>query len=292
MILLVVSAGLFFGLTQTSNPAPNVVFEAESNDDSLEYTLTHNGGDTVDGDKVELQGTADPDTTTGDRLNSGYEVTFYPTAEEVTIVWYDGQDRSYVLTTFTVEQSIPDPDEGCDWVDDQTNGGVDPITIDGIVVSCDVEITEQVKVQDGGAVVGEVVSDSKELDADDAEIYGDADVEKVLNLQNGTIVGDATSRTADVKIQNGDIKGSIKAEKIAEATDDGKVEGDVESQTKDAKILNSVVEGSVTANETVKLQDATVEGDVYVDAADFDCTNSTVNGQSCGSYTPKNPDNW
>jgi flagellin-like protein len=293
VILIAVSAALFFGIADTSDPAPRIVMDADSQDDGVEYTLRHERGDTVDGDNVRLEGAADPDATVGDRLTAGYEVTVYPTAEEIAVVWYDDRDTSYVLTTVEVSRAFPEPDEGCDWVDDESNGGSDPITIDGLVVNCDVETNDQVEVQNGGAVVGEVVSDSKELDADDAEIYGDVDVEKVLNVQNGTVTGDATSRTADVKIHTGStVEGSVEAEKVAEVTDGSEVEGDVQSRSKDAKILDSTVGGAVTANGTVKLDGADVAGHVYADPSDFDCTDSTINGESCGSYTPKDPENW
>jgi len=147
-------------------------------------------------------------------------------------------------------------------------------------------------VQNGGIVVGDVDSGLKEFDGDDAKVYGEVDVEKVANLQDGTIAGDTTSRTADVKAGNATIGGSVEAEKVAELADGSVAEGDVESRTKDAKVLDSEVEGSVTADGIVKLQDATVDGHVYVNASDFDCTNSTVNGADCGSYTPKDPSNW
>lgn len=291
--LIAVSAGLFFGIADTSDPAPRVVLEAENEDGSYEYILRHESGDTIDGDRLRLKGAAEPEATAGDQLRAGYEVTIYPTAEEVTVVWHDGQDSTYVLKTVDVSQSLPRPDEGCDWVEDESNSGTDPIMIDALVVNCDVETAEQVALQNGGAVVGTVASNAKDLDADDAEVYGDVKVETVLNVQNGTVTGDASSRTGDVKIHtDSTVEGSIDAEKVAEVSDGSAVAGDVQSRTKDAKVLNSTVRGSVTADGTVKVDDAVVEGDVYADPVDFDCTDSTIDGESCGSYTPEDPEDW
>lgn len=191
------------------------------------------------------------------------------------------------------EQVVPEPDEGCTWVDDETNGGTDQIKIIDTVVHCDIETDEQVKIQNGGVVIGEAVSNDKDLDADDATVYGDVGVRKDLNLQDGTITGSATSRVENVKIGNGTVDGSIEAKKVVEVTTDSTVGGDMQSHTADTKVLdNSVVEGSVTANKTVKVQDSTIEDHVYADPSDLDCTNATINGQSCGQYTPKDPDDW
>lgn len=283
-----VSAYLAFGLADTSEPAPDVVFDPAA-DDEAEYVLVHESGDALDGDDLELRGTADPETATGTRLSAGDELRFYPISEEVVVVWHGESDASYVLERITVDRPLPEPDVGCEWVDSETNGGTEDAKVDGLVVNCDVETDKVIEVQDGGVVVGTVRSDSNGLDADDAVIYGDVDVEAVANLQDGEVAGDVTSRTADVKVGNGSVGGSIEAEKVAEIADDGLVEGTVESRDGEVTVLDSTVEGSVAASDGVKLQDATVGGDVDVDPTEFDCTNSTIGGEPCGSYTPESP---
>lgn len=290
--LVSVSSYVIFGLADTNDPVPNVVFKLQETDGQSEYALVHENGDDLDGDDVELRGAADPDSPSGITFSIGDNLSFYPIADQVKVIWYGDSDTSYVLTTVDIEAPLPDPDEGCDWVDDETNGGTDPITIDGIVVDCDVQTDDQIKVQNDAVIVGETVSDAKGFDGDSATVYGDADVENVLNLQDGTITGDATSRTADVKVGNGTVEGSVDAEKVAEVTDGTVIEKDMESQTKDTKVLESEVEGSVTADGIVKLDNATIHGHVYIDPTDFDCTDSTVNGKDCGSYTPKDPSTW
>lgn len=291
VVLGAVAAVVMFGLAEETDAAPTVVLDGEPVSDSYDYRLVHGGGERLDGDDLELRGAADPRVASGRWIGAGDAVEFYPTSERVTVVWRGDDGSSYELAELRVAEPLPVPDEDCGWVDDQTDGHTDPITVDGTVVDCDVATDGQVTVRNGGVVVGEVVSDARELDADDATVYGSVDVEKVLNLQTGTIRGDATSRTGDAKVEDATVGGAVVAETVAEVTD-STVAGNVRSRTKDAKVFRSDVEGSVTANGTVKLEDATVAGDVYVDASDFDCTNTTIGGTDCGSYSPRDPSAW
>lgn len=283
---------VILGLADAGDPVPVVSLELRDSDDRAAYELVHEHGDTLDGDDLKLRGTANPESPAGTTVAAGDELSFYPTSETVSVVWYGESDTSHVLTTVEIEDPLPAPDEGCEWVDAETNGGADSITISGIVVNCDVRTDEQVTVTNGGIVFGDAVSDLKDFDGDGATVYGDVDVEAVANLQDGTITGDTVSRTADVKLGNASVDGSVIAETVAELTDGSVVEGDLQSRTKDAKVLNSTVEGSVTADGTVKLDGASVEGNVYVDPSDLDCTNSTINGEDCGSYSPRDPSEW
>lgn len=182
---------------------------------------------------------------------------------------------------------------GCEWVEDETNGGTDQIKITDRVVDCDVKTEDVVEVQSDGVVVGTVASELKTLDLDDGEVYRDVTAQDVVNAQDGQISGSATSKSSDVKIDNSDVDGSVTAKKLAEVQNGGTVEGDVQSLTKDAKVLSgSTVTGSVTAGERVKVDNSTVEGHVYADPDEFDCTDSRINGERCGSYTPREPDDW
>lgn len=250
------------------------------------------GGDSLDGNKVQLRGAADEHTLSGEQLTAGKTSQVVPVEDEIRVVYEGDHGTTYRLAAFEPKNTVPEPDEGCEWVDTETNGGTDTIKIDGIVVNCDVETAEGIEVQNGGTVIGETVSDDKDLDGDDATIYGDADVEQVLNLQDGTITGAATSNSADVKLDNATVNGDATAEKVVEVTGGGIVDGDAQSETKNVKVLSSTVSGSITADTEVKLDDATVDGEVYIDASDFDCTDSTINGQDCTAYTPKDPADW
>ncbi|WP_336325295.1 type IV pilin [Halovenus sp. HT40] len=430
--LAMFAASFFLGLTDETDPQPNVVLSDADADDTT-HRLIHDGGETLDGDRLELQGALNPDAAAGKRLEDGDEIEFYPISEEITVVWHGDNDESYQLTTLTVEQALPEPDEGCEWVEDQTNGGTDPITIDDKVVNCDVQTADQIKVRNDGIVIGETLSDNKDLDIDAGEVYGDATIETVIDVQDGRIRGDTTSETANVKLSNTVVEGTVSSDKgtevldgstvedsvtaggtidvqdgeiggaatsededvkltnavveeeiaagkvidvqdsriggpatsetksvtftnavaeggvtaetvvdlqdsqiggpatsktenvklsnttagggvTAEKTadvldgttvdgsvtakkgatvDDGTVTGDVESTGEGTDILSgSVVEGSVTANKIVEVDGSTIEGHVYAEPSDFKCTDSTINGEDCGSYDPKDPDDW
>jgi len=291
-LLVSVSAVIFLNLTDEREPQPDVVLEMEGTEDDPIHRLVHEDGDTLDGDKVRVLGAADEHTLDGEELTAGKTSHVVAIEDEIQVIYQGDHGTTYRLATFTPETTVSDPDEGCDWVETETNGGTDPIKIDGITVNCDVETTEGIEVQNGGTVIGETVSDAKDLDGDDATIYGDADVETVLNLQDGTITGSATSDTADVKLDNATVNGDATAEKVVEVTGGSSVDGDAESKSKTVKVLSGSVSGSITADDEVKLDDATVDGDVYIDDTNFDCTDSTINGQDCTAYTPKDPDDW
>ncbi|WP_136715255.1 type IV pilin [Halorientalis salina] len=289
-----VGAIMVFGLADDPEPAPDVALELETADSEVlpEYELVHESGDTLNGENVEIRGVTNESALSGE-FRAGQTVDLLPTADEIRIVWMGDDGTSYTLATFDVEGSdVPSIDEGCAWVDSETNGGTDDIQIDGQVVDCSVRTDKVIEIENGGVVIGDTRSDTKELDADDAVVYGSVDVENVLNHQNGRISGTATSRTADVKLYNVTVGGGVEAQRIVDVLDGSTVDGDVESTNKEVTVDESTVSGSITAPDQVKLIDSTVEGDVYVDPADFDCTNSEINGQDCGSYTPRDPSGW
>lgn len=294
LILAIVAGGGFLELTRERDPAPEVTLSLEGEGAIGERWLVQTHGQTVDGDKVEIRGVADPETLSGETLSAGDRHRVIPVSETIEIVWFGDHGTSHVLWEFSVdpEITVPSPDEGCSWVDTESNGGTSDVKVDGLVVNCDVETDKVIEVQNDGAIIGDTVSHTKELDADDARLFGDVTVEKGVNLQNGTITGSVTAQTENVKIDTATVGKSVEAEKTVEIIDGSSVGADAVSATKQVKVLSSSVSGSVKSTGSVKLEDATVSGDVYVDDSDFDCTNSTVNGQSCGAYTPRDPGNW
>lgn len=284
---------LVFGIAERPDVAPIAQLEGESGEGLQGDVLVHGGGERIQGDRIELRGASPLASLEDETLRVGSEVPVYPWSEVVRVVWHGERGSSYVLAEVEFDgASARPPDERCDWVAAATDGHVDPITVDGKVVDCPVETEEQVTVRNGGVVIGDVVSDTKELDADDATVVGGATVGAVLNVQNGSIGGDAISRTADVKLDATTVEGSVRAQKVAEVAGGSVVDGSVRSTDSDAKVLQSTVRGPVTADGIVKLDDATVTGHVYVEPGDFDCTDSTIRGQDCGSYAPRDPDDW
>ncbi|WP_178917306.1 polymer-forming cytoskeletal protein [Natronomonas gomsonensis] len=293
--LVAVSAVLFLGLTEERDPAPEVSLSLETDDGPAQYALRHGTGDALDGEKVELRGAADPTTLKGRELTAGETESVYPVEESIEVVWFGDNGASYVLKEFEVnpDDTVPGPEKGCEWVDDESDCGTESVKVE-TVVNCDVETVETIQVQDGGVVIGATVSGGKDVDADNAEFYGDVDAEKVFNLQDGNVTGSVESETADVKLGDAFVDGDVTAEKVVELQSDTTVEGDAVSETKDVKVQDgSTLQGdAVSESGQVKLEDATVDGHVYVDDSDFDCTNSTINGQDCDDYTPKDPDDY
>jgi len=291
--LLAAGAAVFIlDLTQKQEPQPNTTLDVEADDSGVTHYFVHQGGENLDGDKLTLRGAADPDTLAGQRFAVDDRASFIAVESTITVVYTGEYGTSYTLGTFEAEQTVPSPDEGCDWVATESNGGTEDVKVDGLVVNCDVRTDKVIEVLDGGAIIGDTRSDTKSLDADDADIYGNVNTEDVANVQNATVVGSIESRTADVKVSETSVEGSIDAAKVVEVTSGSSVTGDLRSVNKTVKVLDSDVEGSVVTDGDVKLDDATVEGDVYVDSADFDCTDSTINGEDCGEYSPKDPDSY
>lgn len=258
--LAMFAASFFLGLTDETDPQPNVVLSDADAEDTT-HRLVHDGGETLDGDQLELQGALDSDAAAGKRLADGDEIEFYPIAEEITVIWHGDNDESYQLTTLTVEQALPVPDIGCEEIEDRTDGGTDGIKIDDEVVNCDVRTNEGIEVSSGGVVIGKTISDTKDLDIDDGEVYGDVTTEKVINVQEGQIRGDATSEAADVVIDNSGVNGGVTAEETARLENGATVGGHIHSE-KIAKVLSgSSVDGSVTTeNKNIKVEDGTVQG--------------------------------
>lgn len=304
--LATVSSGLLLGLTEEPEPSPDVTFSLEAAGVPGTYVVVHESGDRVDGSRIELRGASAPETMRESALSAGARHPVLAVDETIEVAWYGDDGTSYVIWEFDVqrdadpgrnalpgvdtETTVPEPDEGCEWVESESDGGTESVKIDGLTVDCDVETAKVIEVQAGGVVLGETVSGSDEVDADDARFYGDVEVADVFNLQVGVVTGDVTSDTADAKLDDATIGGSVTATKVVEVTGESFVGGDAVSDDKQVKVVDSEVAGSVAGGGSVKLDGADVDGHVYVDDADFDCTDSTVNGRECGEYTPKDPD--
>lgn len=291
--LTAVSGGILFSLTQERDPAPGVSMSLESNPSEPGQVLVHEGGDVLDGENVEIRGVAAPEGLAGTELVAGEDHPVLATEDTVSVVWFGDHGTSYVLGEFSVpdDETLPEPDEGCGWVDSETNGGTDDVDVVGIVVACDVVTDRTIEVQNGGTIIGDTRSDTKEVDADDAHFYGDVTVDNNFNVQAGFVAGSVDSADL-VKVDNSTVRGSVEAVDTVEVIAGSSVGGDVTSDTSLVKVLDSDVSGSVATDGSVKLQGATVGGHVYVDSSDFDCTDSTINGQDCGEYSPRDPDDY
>lgn len=300
--LAAVAATMAFGLTQEREPAPGVVLALEYEGAGADHEFVHDGGEVLEGEKVTLQGAADPDALAGTELETGQSAPVVPTDEEIDVIWTGEHDATYRLATLEAETTAPDSDEGCPWVDTETDGGVDPIKIDGVVVNCDVRTDKGVEAFNGGVIIGETESRDNGLDLDDADtaLYGDATASDTLDLQDGAIFGSATSDTANVEVDAGRITGSVtagteieligasridgslSADDEIEVIDGSRVDGDVASANHAVKVNDGRVGGSVTADRDVEaVAGSSVDGDVEAND-EIDVEDSTVGGDVVG----------
>ncbi|MFW6018289.1 MAG: type IV pilin [Halapricum sp.] len=259
-LLGAVSATMVFDLSEEREPAPNVAFELEPGEDGITHEIVHEGGETLDGDKVTIQGVAESTALDGRELVTGEAASVIPTDEEITLVYTGEHGTTYTLWTAQPETSVPAPDEGCEWVESESDNGTESVKVDGLVVDCDVTTDKGVEVYDSGAIIGDTESQDKTIDVDDAKLYGDATAEDTVNIMNSMATGTAVSTTADVKIDNSSISGSLQGEEVVEVINGGTVEGDATAK-KTVKIINSTATGTaVSTTADVKIDNSSISG--------------------------------
>ncbi|WP_254823086.1 type IV pilin [Haloglomus halophilum] len=93
----VVISGLVLGLADSGPASPESRLALQGDDCPVD--LVHRQGDTLDGDRIRLQGTEHATPLQDQRFEAGDSVTVRPTADEVTVVWNSPDDGStYVLS--------------------------------------------------------------------------------------------------------------------------------------------------------------------------------------------------
>jgi len=99
------AATLGFG-DRLSSPAPNVVFESEINEN---ITIRHNGGDTIDGSKIEIRGGTI--ISISEELRSGDIIKINPSddVDKIEVVWISGE-RSAILYSINNPRRGSSPD--------------------------------------------------------------------------------------------------------------------------------------------------------------------------------------
>lgn len=101
LLLAVTVASLAFGLVEEPSTAPMAQLDLQH--DGCESVLVHEGGDTIDGNRTEIRGVADPDALKGRELAAGDRQRLEPRDGEIQVVWVDSAgDDSYVLSRFNV----------------------------------------------------------------------------------------------------------------------------------------------------------------------------------------------
>lgn len=87
VVLATVGGAMFLSFDAETDPQPNVVLESNATE-APAHALVHQGGETIEGERLELKGAVVADDLGGKSLQVDDEITFYPTSEEVTVVWY------------------------------------------------------------------------------------------------------------------------------------------------------------------------------------------------------------
>ncbi|WP_255150796.1 type IV pilin [Halorarius halobius] len=110
VVLGVIGGTMALGLTETTDPAPTAQLSLSGTPGACQYSLRHGGGDTLEGDRIEVRGVADPGVLGGRELTTGESARVNPEREKLRVVWRKpGSDTSYVVARFRVEN--PDAKE-------------------------------------------------------------------------------------------------------------------------------------------------------------------------------------
>jgi len=153
----------------------------------------------------------------------------------------------------------PEAAVGCAWVEDETDGGTDDITVDR-VTDCDVVTDGDIDIEDGGTVLGEVTSNEGGVDIDDGTVEEGVTAAGDIDVDDGTVRGDVTAEEeGDIDLDGSTVLGELVAP-----------EG--------ANVDSSVVQGQVTAEDDIDIDDSTVYGPVTATEDEVDVDNSTVEG--------------
>ena len=209
VVLSSVSAVVIFQAQEDGvEPAPSALMEVDSQDGSVTQIFTHEGGERLEGDKLTLKGAADPDVFDGKSLDQGDTVEFVPTSKEVKLIFTGENGHSHVLRTFEVEQTVPLPDKGCPWVEAQKASGSD-ITVDGIVVNCDIKTPRSIKLTNDALVIGNVNSTNSEVTIEESETIGNVVAHNKVTIPDGDVGGSVTAKNGEAKISEGNISGDV-----------------------------------------------------------------------------------
>lgn len=291
-------------------------------------TFVLEDGESIAASQLRILGTANEGTVADevdgygptDDVKVGDTITVWVNrGDSVDIVW-ESEDggESAILDSFTVRPTTtlpphyPEPDYGCDWVEDQL-ASTSSLVVDGIVVHCDldqyssidtidivndgavignVNASSDITLNDGATYDGFVNSESGKLDTTGAsEINGDVHAPNGVDLDEGTEVnGDVNASGSDVNLwQNSRITGSVSIGGSSTMyVDHSQVHGSIDADN-NVDLIDAVVQGSIEATGSVGLDQSTmVQGDVLVDSAgDLTCNDgdsSTIDGEGCLAY--------
>jgi len=121
-----------------------------------------------------------------------------------------------------------------------------------------------------------------------SEIGGDINATGKVNAQSSAVIGGGIETDGDVDIDLATIGDKIEGGGDIDVDSGGTVQADVESTNSGSiTVTSATILGAVATGEDVDISsNSTVDDHVYEDNG-FSCANSEINGQNCGSYTPK-----
>lgn len=288
VLLSSVGAYFLFGLSDTTEPAPEVVFEFEETDRPLEHRLIHESGKQLDGERIEIRGVASESAISDDRFAAGERVSLYPTDETVRVVWFNDHGESFILQEFEAEETAPEPNRGCAYVQKlKTNGnsGVNPDP--GTVINCDIVAGGDIGIPDNVVVLGRVQANGHGIDIGNSEIYGPVSADGPVDLTGGGTVYGSVTASGDVNMQGSTVAGRIETTSSGAAVDldGGTVRGDIISGGDFDVDGSGRIEGNVVSDSgNIDVDPSTITGHVY---GSLSCSGATINGESCSEYTAK-----
>jgi hypothetical protein len=206
VLLVGLSAVVFFGAADEQQPAPEASLAMEPIDGSDDYRLRMQSGETIDGDNLRVVGVQDSDALAGSTLVAGRSIELTPTADTVRVVWraQTGDRATYTLQTFDVE---PAPAAG-----GGGGGGASPSTFPGGTVFTGTDGDVVQIAGDGGAVT--TLLDAGDIDALGSvgpDITGDGSPDVPLITDSGVVnvvdpAGDVTTITDSAALSGDSIQ--------------------------------------------------------------------------------------
>ncbi|PSQ45404.1 hypothetical protein BRD17_01425 [Halobacteriales archaeon SW_7_68_16] len=274
-VLAITTGYILLGLTEETDPKPNVALELESTGSNITFVLRHRSGEPIDGikNRVRLVGVGDEDALDGERFQPGDKIRIVPVDDEIRLLWF-GENTGYIIQTFTVDTStlphgIANISSECPWVQQNTNANGD-LDMDGDKAICDV--TEDIDVS---------VTDV-DIDLDGGSVLvGDIDTGGDVDVDSSVVVGDLTTNSSDITItDNSNIYGDVVASPGTNIDIDG----------------NSNVTGAVVVDTgSVSLDSVDVDGHVYATPGDVSgCSNAELgpDNESCTTYSFRDPSTY
>lgn len=212
VLLVGVTSVVLFGAAETQPPAPEVSLSLDPIDGSDDYRLHFHSGETLDGDRVRIQGVVDPDALDGSTFAAGESIQVSPTRDTVRVVWLEdtADGASYTLQTFAVD---PDGASDSDGGDTGGNGGsVATFPTGGVFTAPGDDIVEISG--DGGSV--STIHDSASVEilgSPAADVTGDGSADLPFVTDSETVEILTADGDVETVATSSDIPGSIETSK-------------------------------------------------------------------------------